>query len=428
MRVLLISGLFPPNAPTATVRPPKFARFLRERGDDVRVLAGQNLQFPAAVDPEIEPERILHVPYVRAGRSAPMTEADQPRHGSAKAAPAASGKPSWLHRMRANVWRVQQMPDPHRPWIDEAARTGAELAASWMPDIMVSTGPPHSSHIVAARLSKALGVPFIAELRDMWADNIYDQRRPIMEWIEMRMERRTLKGASGIVAVTDGVASRLADRYSVPVIKAANGYDPSDFAGREAPAALDEHKLTIVHAGSTYGGRRSPEPLFAALASMGDAAAGVRVIFYGEDAEVVSAIAERHGVTHVLETHGPIPRGEVLRIEREADILLLLRFGTEGEKHVVAGKLYEYAGARRPILCHGQTEGEAADLIRENDLGLVSNDTKAIAGWLRGKLAARAGGRLPDLPDGPALALTRDEQYARIAELMTHIVGTVKDG
>ena len=77
MRVLIVTGLYPPNAPTATVRAPKFARFLLKRGDDVRVLAGLNLQFPDAVDPEIPPERITHVPYTRRGRSAPMTEADQ---------------------------------------------------------------------------------------------------------------------------------------------------------------------------------------------------------------------------------------------------------------------------------------------------------------------------------------------------------------
>ena len=61
-RILIVTGLYPPNAPTATVRAPKFARFLLDRGHDVRVLSGQNLQFPAAVDPEIPTERITAVP------------------------------------------------------------------------------------------------------------------------------------------------------------------------------------------------------------------------------------------------------------------------------------------------------------------------------------------------------------------------------
>ena len=121
---------------------------------------------------------------------------------------------------------------------------------------------------------------------------------------------------------------------------------------------------------------------------------------------------------------------EVLRIERAADVLLLLRFSTEGEKHVVAGKLYEYVGARRPILCHGQQEGEAADIIRRSGLGLVSNDPAAIADWLSEKLAEklaeRVNGRLPDLPVGAADGLTRAAQFEKVEALLDRSLSNAK--
>jgi hypothetical protein len=129
-------------------------------------------------------------------------------------------------------------------------------------------------------------------------------------------------------------------------------------------------------------------------------------------------MAERAGVAHLVQAHPPIGRGEVLRIERAADILLLLRFATEGEKHVVAGKLYEYIGARRPVLCHGQQEGEAADIIRRTGIGLVSNDPATIADWLSQKLAERANGRLPDLPAGAADGLTRAAQFEKVEAVL----------
>ncbi|WP_300538043.1 glycosyltransferase [Sphingosinicella sp.] len=414
-RILIVTGLYPPNAPTATVRAPKFARFLLDRGHDVRVLSGQNLQFPAAVDPEIPTERITAVPYVRRGRAAPMTEADQPKPG-AKASVETAAEPSGIRRL---IWQLSYLPDPHITWIDPAVE--AALAWDWKPDAIFSTGPPHSSHMAAARLSRAWGVPFVAELRDLWADNIYQNESLIANGVNRWMERRALSKAAALVAVTEGSAEILARRYGKPVVCAANGYDPADFVGLEDVPALDSERLSIVHAGSTYNGGRSPEPLLAALALLKPDPAKLIVHFWGEDSHVPMAMAERTGVAHLVQAHPPIGRGEVLRIERAADILLLLRFATEGEKHVVAGKLYEYVGARRPVLCHGQQEGEAADIIRRTGIGLVSNDPATIADWLSQKLTERASGRLPDLPAGAADGLTRAAQFEKVEAALAEL-------
>jgi glycosyltransferase involved in cell wall biosynthesis len=417
-RILIVTGLYPPNAPTATVRAPKFARYLVDAGHDVRVLAAQNLQFPAAVDPEIVADRILHVPYVRRGRTAPMTAADQPRPGAAAATEAP--QPGGLRRL---LWQLSYLPDPHVTWIDPAVAAGRRLADEWCPEVLFSTGPPHSSHIVAARLAQALGVPFVAELRDLWADNIYGNASGIANRVDRWLERRTLSRAAALVAVTEGAAAILARRFAKPVVVAANGYDPADFAGLDDVPPLDPGRLTIVHAGSTYKGGRSPAPLFAALARLQPDPARIAVRFWGEDSAVPMAMAEAAGVAHLVTARPPIGRSEVLRIERAADVLLLLRFATDGERHVVAGKLYEYVGARRPILVHGQQAGEAADIVRRHGLGLVSNDPADIADWLAARLEERAAGRLADLPAGTADAYTRAGQFARVAALLAEVAG-----
>lgn len=413
-RILIVTGLYPPHAPTATVRAPKFARYLIDRGHEVRVLAAQNLQFPAAVDPEIPEELITAVPYVRRGRSAPMASADQQVPPPANA-DVPEKRTAGLRRLRR---QLMHLPDPHVTWIGPAVAAGDAIAAAWRPDVIFSSGPPHSSHFVAARLSRQLGVPFVAELRDLWSDNIYGTAMRITNLLNRQLERRALSKAAAIVAVTEGVAAILSKRYGKPVVCAANGYDPLDFAGLEDVAPLDPDRLTIIHAGSTYNGNRSPAPLFEGLARLQPDPAKLRVHFWGEDSAVVMQLAEVAGVTHLVEAHPPIGRKDILRIERAADVLLLLRFDTEGEKHVVAGKLYEYVGARRPILCHGQMEGEAVDIINRNALGLVSNDAGAIADWLAQKMQARASGRLADLPSGPAEGLTRAAQFAKIETVL----------
>jgi hypothetical protein len=416
-RILIVTGLYPQNAPTATVRAPKFARYLLERGHDVRVLSGLNLQFPAAVDPEIPQDRISAVPYVRRGRTAPLTEADQPKPGAADAAQSAA-RPGALRRL---VWQLSYLPDPHVTWIGPAIAEGLKMAESWMPDILFSTGPPHSSHIVASRLSRRLRRPHVAELRDLWADNLYGNAALIPNLVDRWLERRALGDAKALVAVTEGAAGILARRYEKPVVNAANGFDPADFEGLKFVEPLDAHRLTIVHAGSLYGGGRSPQPLFAALARLRPDPERLRVHFWGEDSGIALKMAKDAGVAPLVEASGPIARGQVLRTERAADILLLLRFATEGEKHVVAGKLYEYVGARRPILCHGQMEGEAADIIRANSLGLVSNDPATIAEWLDKRLAEREAGRLSDIDGRAAAGFARAAQFAKIETLLVEL-------
>lgn len=422
-RILIVTGLYPPHAPTATVRAPKFARYMFERGYDVRVLSGQNLQFPAAVDPEITTDRITAVPYVRRGRSTPMTEAGQQQIGNAGVA-VARDQPGGLRRL---VWQLSYLPDPHVTWVGPAVAAGVQMSRDWKPDVLFSTGPPHSSHIAAAQLSHRLGVPFVAELRDLWADNIYDNASGIANLADRWLERRALGRAAALVAVTEGSAAILSKRYGKPVVCAANGYDPADFDGLNDVAPLDPDRLTIIHAGSTYKGGRSPAPLFAALALLQPDPAKLAVHFWGEDSAVPMAMAEAAGVAHLVSAHPATGRREVLRIERAADVLLLLRFATEGEKHVVAGKLYEYVGARRPILCHGQTEGEAADIIRQHGLGLVSNDAVTVADWLATRMAERAAGRLADLTPGTADAYTRAAQFRLVADLLDRVV-RVKGG
>ncbi len=417
-RILIVTGLYPPNAPMATVRAPKFARFLLDRGYDVRVLSGQNLQFPAIADPEIPVERINAVPYVRRGRGAAMTEDDQPQPGVVEDAPS---EPVRVSRLKRIAWQLAYLPDPHVTWIGPAVAAGEALARSWKPDVIFSTGPPHSSHMVAAKLSQRLGVGFVAELRDLWSDILYEEGSVVADFVDRSLERRTLRQARALVAMTKGSADILARRYRKPVIVAENGYDPADFEGLETVAPFEAKRLTIVHAGSLYDGGRSPAPLFAALARLKPDPDTIRVHFWGEDSGVAMTMAKAAGVSHLVKAHPPIGRAEMLRIERAADILLLLRFTTADELHVVAGKLYEYAGARRPVLCHGAESGEAADIIRQNRLGLLSNDTAEIAAWVETKIDERRAGRLPDLAGDAAKGMTRGAQFEKIEKILVEI-------
>jgi len=128
-------------------------------------------------------------------------------------------------------------------------------------------------------------------------------------------------------------------------------------------------------------------------------------------------------VRDVIEICPPVPRREILRIERAADVLLLSRWADPRDDGVIPGKLFEYIGARRPILAIGSTTGEAAEIVRSGPFGLVSNSPMEIAeqllAWIGEKRAA--GGRLPDLPAAPTRRYLREAQFRRIDPLITEL-------
>jgi hypothetical protein len=128
-------------------------------------------------------------------------------------------------------------------------------------------------------------------------------------------------------------------------------------------------------------------------------------------------------VADCIEICRPVPRAEILRIERAADALLLCRWANPRDDGIIPGKVFEYIGARRPILAVGSTTGEAAAIIRGGDFGLVSNSPMEIAEQLRRWIAEKfaSGGRLPDLPVAPTEAFLRETQFQKIDPLLDRL-------
>jgi hypothetical protein len=225
--------------------------------------------------------------------------------------------------------------------------------------------------------------------------------------------------------VTKGAGEHLRAITKLPVIVSYNGFDPEDFAGLDNVEPYDPRHLTIVHAGVIYPGRRDPTPLFKAIAALGDEKNKIRCLFYHDENGSVATLAEHYGVRSCVEIREAIPRPEILRLERQADILLECRWQEKAGDGVIPGKLFEYIGARRPIVSIGSLTAESADIIRDNGLGLVSNDPNQIHTMLREALDIKARcGRLPDPAGKNYDAFRRAIQLRKIDDLIDSTLGT----
>jgi glycosyltransferase involved in cell wall biosynthesis len=431
MRILIVSGYFAPFAPMSGVRAGKLAKYLLARGHDVRVLAARDLPYPPLLRVEIPQERVHYAK--RSDVNALPRWLASLRHAPVSAGAAGAGAPptpgaaaaqrstlgQLLHRLVAVYQNVTNWPDPQIGWLPHAVADGSAMLKEWRADLIYATVPPLTGLLVARRLARRFRIPWIAEFRDLWVDHpYYDEpawRRPL----ERLHERRVLRDVAGLVTVSDTWRDLLRDRFGKPTITVLNGFDPDDYPSDAPPSSGNPEELSILYTGTLYPGRRDPTPLFQAVARLADKASGIRIELYGADPATVSALAEKAGIAGHVETHAAVPYDRVVTLQRMADVLLMLRWNDPSERGIVPGKLFEYVGARRPILCLGYGQGDVPDIMRDRALGLVSEDPAAIAtqleAWLDQK---RRHGHIPPLPEAARHGLSRGDQFAALEEFM----------
>lgn len=430
MRILLLSWYFPPGNTIGAIRVGKLARFLHESGHDVRVVCGAKWNMPRTLPLEIPFERVTFTNSINV--AAPLDWATElrdswrarnnaavaagPAKGAAEGGPGSAARfVSWLSDLYLDAVTI---PDVHVGWIPWAMAAGSKRLRDWTPDIIYTSGPPHSVHIVGQRLARRFGIPHVPELRDCWVDDPYHDWPAWKRRIATRLERATLSQARGLVTVSEPWAQRYREKYGLPVATIYNGYDERDFPDITDVEPLSRDQLVIAYAGVIYAGRRDPTPLFQALKMLGDRAKDIRIEFYGSEPAMVLPAADAAGVLEHVRVLPRVPYKRSIEIQRAADILLLLQWNDPKEQGNCPGKLFEYLAVRRPIIGIGLEDGVPAQFIRERNAGVFSNDPAVLAQALETWLAQKREGGVPMLPEAARTGLTRDLQFEKLVEFL----------
>ncbi len=432
-RALIVSYWFPPYAAVASRRMGKLAKFLLARGWDVRALSAAATN-PATLALEIPNERVVYAPWsdvdrlledtlarLRGKRPAdPQAVADE---GMSAAAPTVGRKPSALRTFARKAYQeVVRWPDNRAGWLRPALEAGNKLIGEWRPDVIYATSPPATSLVVAERLARKHGVPWVAEFRDLWSDHPYYEYSPLRRFFERRWDQRVLTRAAALVTVSPIWQPRLAARYGRPAITAMNGYVLEDFPQKPPVAPEITGPLRILYTGHIYHGHRDPTPLFRALKTIGAKPEDVVVEFVGSEVEGLRRLAEAAGVLDLVRIEEPVVFRKSLEMQLHADILLHLQWCDPKEEGTIAGKIFDYLGARRPILGIALEDSVVAKLIHERKAGLVTNDAVKIAAEVERWIKLKKAGGVPPLPASACEGLDRDTQFEKIETLLAGIV------
>jgi hypothetical protein len=413
--ILVVAWWFPPLAGGGVHRPLHFVRHLVRRGFRVTVLTG--------VPPRGERRDdglLAQVPgearIVRAPLKDPFRAWDAlkrwsgiasaaPRASNGAAAPtAADGNGA---RPRAARWRdvvseALALPDRWLAWIPVATAQAALALRGDEPDLIFSTSPPHSAHLVGVALRGLFSAPLVVDFRDPWIGNpfrVYASERG--RRLDAALERRVVGEAAQIVLNTPALERAFRRRHDVGARARTipNGFDPEAFADLPPPAGGGTPgAVEIAHWGQLYG-LRSGRFLLQALARLRtsdpDAYARTRVVFRGSiDGEpAFRAQAAALGIVDALDLAGSLPHAQALARQRASDVLLLLGPEHEDPEVQVPAKLYEYLAARRPILSLSRAGGAIEEILRLADVPFERaepDDPDAIAAALARVVRRRA--------------------------------------
>jgi len=325
-------------------------------------------------------------------------------------------------RRATTVGRRLLLPDENVTWNATAIPKAISIARNEGIDVVLTTSPPGSVHLVGAAVQAATGAKWVADLRDSLL--AHPHRRA--DKLAVRVKEQAARGvatlvarrADAIVAAADAIADEartLKPRGRGVTIE--NGCDFDDFAGIEYVRG-DVFRLT--HTGSFFG-RRDPKPFLRALADSG--LEDVHVRFVGDFRPGDREFMEGLGLADKVELLDYVPRRRSLELQRESEALLLLIPEAAGRgRGVLSGKVFEYIAAERPILAVVPPDGAAAKLIRDTGVGVVAapDDVDGIraalvemhARWRAGELDA------PPLSGEWRAKLSRGRRVEQLADLL----------
>ncbi len=383
-RVLIISYYWPPTGGSGVQRWVKFAKYLPEEGWQPVIYTPENPEqlakdtsLEAEVPEEtevikthiIEPYELYKKVLRKSGHSKEAVEVNpvNAQHKSLlqKAA-------MWV---RGNLFR----PDPRCLWIRPSVRFLKKYLAEHPVDLIVSTGPPQSMHLIGLRLARETGLPWIADFRDPWTRIFYfkhlQMTKATERWHE-KMEKKVLDEASAVVAVSPLVQQEFQAMTDTPVELITNGFDECDFEGSECTEAYGgpEKNFTITHTG-LFAADGNPTVLWDVLsekcAKDEQFRKLLKIKLIGKNDEQIIKALEDRGLKDMLEDMGYQPHSAAVQEQRTASVLILPLRKEPEYKAVLPGKLFEYLASFRPVLGIGQTDGAMAMILNETKTGKV---------------------------------------------------------
>jgi hypothetical protein len=320
-------------------------------------------------------------------------------------------------------WLAQ--PDRWVSWAAGAIPAGLRMIRRYRPQIIWSTYPIATAHLIGHALHRITGLPWIADFRDPMVDQDYPADL-LTRRVRQRIETQTLRRCAATVVTTPGVLRRYRERYpEAKCMLIENGYDESDFARLPGPQPATQ-PFILLHSGLIYPSERDPGAFLQAIGELAREGAltanRLRVVLRapGHDEWLKARIA-MHGTDGIVEVAPHLGYREALADMVNASGLLLLQAANCNEQ--IPAKLYEYLRMRRPILALTDAGGDTAATLRAAGIDTIAplDSVNEIKRTLLRFIRDAEMGLAPLAKDALIAAYSRSALTAQLAELMEEV-------
>ena len=377
--VLIITYYWPPSGGAGVQRWLKTVKYLRDYGWEPVVYTPENPEAPALDNSLLKdiPEGVkvlkqpIWEPYSFYKKFLGLKKDEKINAGflTEKKKPGLAEKIAvWI---RGNFF----IPDARKYWVKPSVEFLSNYLRSHPVDAVVSTGPPHSMHLIALGLKKKTGIPWLADFRDPWTNIDFYDKLMLTKGADKQhreLEKSVLQHADVVTSIGKQMADEFLNLGAKQVQVVANGFDETDFAFNNVE--LDS-RFSISHIGSINKDRNS-ETFWSAVKELCEDLPAfkekLQLKLVGKTDHAVLESLDKYDLQQYLEKTEYLPHDQVLKKSMTTQVLLLLLNNTPNAKGIMTGKFYEYLAAQRPIICIGPEDGEAAKTLEETAAGKVA--------------------------------------------------------
>ncbi len=392
INILIITYYWPPSGGPAVQRWLTFTNLLAEKGIKLHVLTveEESANYPA-IDRSLEKQVSKDIKVYKT-KTAELYWIYKKYIGKGKAPSAGfanEGKPGLMQNIARFVRGNFLLPDARKSWNPYAIEKTKEIIKDENISLVITAGPPHSTHLIGLKLKKIFNLPWIADFHDAWTDVWYYYKlmhTPVAAGIDKKMERTVLEQADRVLTVGRllrevlGAKSPLIGEQKIDVI--SMGYDEKLF---KMPATPPANEFVITYTG-TIDGHYEPGVFFRALKTVKDKFPGIKykLRFAGILAVEVKKQLIESGLESILEETGYVSHATSVEYLLTSTALLLVSPKVKSENIIIPGKIYEYLASRKPIINIGSLQTESAMIVSECWAGrnFDRNMEEDLAMWL----------------------------------------------
>ena len=373
MKVLILTYYWPPSGGSGVQRWLKFVKYLQNFDVTPVVYTVDNPDY-AIMDASLENEipngvEVIRQPIWEPYKLANILSKKKKTHTSSGFL---NSKQSFFGRLSTYVRANYFIPDARCFWIKPSVKYLEKYLKENPVDLIISSGPPHSLHLIAKELKQKLNIKWISDFRDPWTDIDYFHQLPLTKRAKERhhdLEQDVLKNSDAVVVVGKTMQENYL-RYQKNTTVLPNGYD-CDFPSNDVDLDL---KFSITHIG-LMNEDRNPHILWQALqeisAEIDGFSKNLEIQLIGKVDELVLEAIKTNGLLTNTKQISYVPHNEVQLYQQKSQVLLLAVNKVPSAKGIVTGKIFEYLVAKRPILAIGPENGDLAEILNDTNAGSI---------------------------------------------------------